>query len=110
MLLRAELTSAVGGPTFHPQALLQYGAAISVATAAGAWSDAGLACERLASALRAAGRSDEALLYLNQAAKCYEKWGAAAKVAELRASIVHKRAAVGPLPSSVGGRVRPPSA
>jgi predicted ATPase len=88
LLLGAEIMSARGS---HHQALLEYGAAVTACRTSAAWGDAGLACERLSSALMAKGRSDESLIYLNQASRYYEMWGATAKVAELRSAILRKR-------------------
>jgi tetratricopeptide (TPR) repeat protein len=88
LLLGAEILAASG--SYH-QALLEYDASVTASRSAQAWSDAGLACERLSSALQAKGRFDESLIYLNQASRYYEMWGAAAKVAELQSAILQKR-------------------
>jgi predicted ATPase len=88
LLLGAEILAASG--SYH-QALLEYDASVTASRSAEAWSDAGLACERLSSALQAKGRFDESLIYLNQASRYYEMWGAAAKVAELQSAILQKR-------------------
>jgi predicted ATPase len=88
LLLGAEIMAARGS---HHQALLEYDASVTASRSAEAWNDAGLACERLSSALMAKGRSDESLIYLNQASRYYEMWGATAKVAELRSAILRKR-------------------
>jgi hypothetical protein len=88
LLLGAEILAARGS---HHQALLEYGAAVTACRSSEAWGDAGLACERLSSALMTKGRSDESLIYLNQASRYYEMWGATAKVTELRSAILRKR-------------------
>jgi predicted negative regulator of RcsB-dependent stress response len=83
-LLEAEILVAEG--KFH-QALLKFEDAISQANEAKQWSEVGLACERLAHALLRRNRTDEALNYLDQAASAYERWGATAKVLEIRSSV-----------------------
>jgi predicted ATPase len=83
-LLEAEISVAEG--KFH-QAVLKYEDAISLAEESRLWSDVGLASERIAFALRRRNRMDESLTYLDQAASAYERWGATAKVLEVRSSI-----------------------
>jgi tetratricopeptide (TPR) repeat protein len=83
-LLEAEISVAEG--KFH-QALLKYEDAISQAKESKQWSEVGLAAERVASALRRRNRMDEARTYLDHAASAYERWGATAKVLEIRSSV-----------------------
>lgn len=100
LLLGAEILAASGS---HHQALLEYDASASASRSSEAWGDAGLACERLSAALQSKGRLEESLLYLNQASKYYELWGATAKVDQLRSSILQKR---GLAPSAAAGPKR----
>jgi predicted ATPase len=93
LLLGAEIMVATG--SYH-QGLLQYEAAVALAKRAEAWGDAALACERLSSSLQAKGRSEESLIYLNQASRYYELWGATAKVTELQSAILDKSARLEP--------------
>jgi predicted negative regulator of RcsB-dependent stress response len=82
-LLEAEISVAEG--KFH-QARLKYENSIAQASEAKLWSEVGLACERMSFALLKRKRLDDALNYLDQAASAYERWGATAKVLEIRSS------------------------
>jgi predicted negative regulator of RcsB-dependent stress response len=82
-LLEAEIAVAEG--KFH-QARLKYESAIAQASEAKLWSEVGLACERMSFALLRRKRVDDALNYFDQAASAYERWGATAKVLDIRSS------------------------
>lgn len=79
LVIRAELARVEG----HPDVMRLYDEAIAAGRLRGFTHDQGLACERAARFYSERGAQTAARGYLMEARYCYERWGAAAKVAQL---------------------------
>jgi uncharacterized membrane-anchored protein len=81
LLLEAEILAAEGK---FEIAKSKYDASIAQARREKIWSEVGLACELYSRALHRRGETQLSRAYLDEAASAYERWGATAKVAQIR--------------------------